>query len=400
LEPERDPDPENPTTEEVPGKCVACGATNPEDAENCRNCGEPLWEESDDDEAAADAKAAGGLGEWRGLIAIAGVFALAIAAWMLWAPSGAKTTEAPAAAPAGAETSSAPQRPENEVKEIEVAGDVVWIGTSKGVFAHDRKSGDTTLSLGASAGLPHEFVDAILVDRAGHTWIGCFGGGVSVYDGGKWTHHEPAKTGSKTVVYAFQDRAGVYWFATGGAGLFRFDGREWTQYDTKSGLPNDDVNVVEQDRDGSLWVGSNGGVSHFKDGTWKTYRVADGLVNDKVLAVLIDRDGAKWFGTWGGGLSRFDGTSWKAVPGPADGPRSPFVLSGRVDSHGRLWFGTHDGVSMKDGETWSHYTSGDGLLGSDVYALEIDGDGNKWFGTYKGLSRLGADNKEWKTFLH
>jgi len=398
MEPERDPE-EPKDDAATPITCEACGAQNDADAETCKSCGRVLEDEEEEEkgEGAADEEG-GGLAEWRGLLLIGGVFAAVVLAWFLLAPSKPSTST-------GTSTSTTPdsaavQKPENEVKEIELAGDMVWVGTSKGVFGHDRKTGEQKQLLNAANGLLHEFVDAILVDRDGKLWIGGFGGGLSVYDGANWTHHEPATTGGKTVICAIQDKSGKYWFATSGAGLFMLDGAKWTTYTRKNGLPDDEVNVVAQDTDGSIWAGTSLGAANLKDGKWKTYRTTDGLSNDKVLAVTVDAQGAKWFGTFGGGVSRFDGAQWRTYGALPEGPRSAFVLTARADASGKVWFGTHDGVSMYDGTTWTHFAPGDGLLGSDVYALEIDGDGQKWFGTYRGLSRLDAANKEWKQFPH
>jgi ligand-binding sensor domain-containing protein/ribosomal protein L40E len=399
MEPERDPEAPEDKAAATVVTCEACSAENDADAETCRSCGRELGTDDDEDDDEAAEGEGGGLAEWRGLLLIGGVFAAVVLAWFLLAPS------KPGTAP-GAATSTAPNdaaavpKPENEVKEIELAGDMVWVGTSRGVFGHDRKTGEQKQLLNATTGLLHEFVDSILADRDGKLWIGGFGGGVSVYDGANWTHHEPATTGNKTVIAAVQDRAGKYWFATSGAGLYAFDGAKWTNYTRKNGLPDDEVNAIAQDADGSVWAGTSLGAAHFKDGKWKTYRTTDGLANDKVLAIAVDAQGAKWFGTFGGGLSRFDGTAWRTYGALPDGPRSAFVLSARADSSGKLWFGTHDGVSMYDGAAWTHFAPGDGLLGQDVYAIEIDADGQKWFGTYRGVSRLDAANKEWKQFPH
>jgi ligand-binding sensor domain-containing protein len=397
MESERDPEQPEGAEEAAPVKCDACGAENPEDAETCRSCGRVL--ETEDETEEEGEEEGGGFAEWRGLLLIGGVFALVMAAWFLLSPAKPATTPG-AAAPSTQGDVTAAAKPENEVKEIEIAGDVVWVGTSKGVFGHDRKTGEQKQLLNAASGLPQEFVDSILVAQDGKLWIGSFGGGMNVWDGTNWAYHDPTTTGNKTVIYAFQDRAGKFWFATSGAGLFTFDGGKWASYTKKNGLPDDEVNVVAQDTDGSMWVGTSLGVAHLKDGKWKVYRTTDGLANDKVLAIAVDASGVKWFGTFGGGVSRFDGAQWRTFGSLPEGPRSAFVLSARADAAGHLWFGTHDGASMYDGTSWTHFAPGDGLLGGDVYAIEIDADGQKWFGTYKGLSRLGADDKSWKQFPH
>lgn len=398
MDPEKEPETEGTPAADI--ECDACGAQNPADAEKCRNCGEALYEDEPAEDAAASEKD-GGLAEWRGLIVVGAIFCVVIAIWMLWTPSPPKPGTVPSTEAAKATDAPAPSMPANEVKEIELVGDAVWVGTSKGVFVLDRKTGAPKQHLDTTSGLTHDFIDAILADSKHRIWVGCFGGGVSVLDGAEWKHYEAMKTNGRTIVYAFEDKSGTLWFGTGGAGALSFDGSKWTTYTSANGLPHDEVNMIVQDKEGALWFGTGGGVARFKDGRWNSYRAADGLANDKVMAILFDKDGGKWFGTWGGGITRFDGTKFSQVPaGPAEGPISSFILSGRTDAQGRHWFGTHDGVSMWDGKAWRHFTSADGLLGSDVYTLEIDTDGYIWFGTYKGVSRLSPDLKEWKTFTN
>jgi ligand-binding sensor domain-containing protein len=54
---------------------------------------------------------------------------------------------------------------------------------------------------------------------------------------------------------------------------------------------------------------------------------------------------------------------------------------------GAVWFGTTGGASRFDGETWTTYTTADGLAHDQVNAIAIGPDGAVWFGTSGGVSR-------------
>ena len=59
---------------------------------------------------------------------------------------------------------------------------------------------------------------------------------------------------------------------------------------------------------------------------------------------------------------------------------------------GVLWFGTRGGVSRFDGETWTSYTTADGLVHDNVSVVEVAPDGR--IGTSNeagGPVRLGFD---------
>jgi ligand-binding sensor domain-containing protein len=58
-----------------------------------------------------------------------------------------------------------------------------------------------------------------------------------------------------------------------------------------------------------------------------------------------------------------------------------------VAPDGALWFGTWDGVSRFDGQTWTTYTTKDGLTNDSVEAIAVAPDGALWFGTGGGVSR-------------
>jgi ligand-binding sensor domain-containing protein len=119
------------------------------------------------------------------------------------------------------------------------------------------------------------------------------------------------------------DSAENKWFGTWGGGLSRFDGSRWTTFTTKDGLAGNVVNALAFDRRGVIWIGTDAGVSRMDPNAcspvkrasdssptvqcrFTTFTTADGLYHDAVYAVAIDGTGAKWFGTYGG-VSRYAG---------------------------------------------------------------------------------------------
>lgn len=106
------------------------------------------------------------------------------------------------------------------------------------------------------------------------------------------------------------------WFGTWGGGLSRFDGTRWTTFSTKDGLAGNVVNSLAFDRRGVLWIGTDAGVSRVDPKgcagaraatcRFTTLTTVDGLYHDAVYAVAVDASGAKWFGTYGG-VSRYTG---------------------------------------------------------------------------------------------
>lgn len=80
----------------------------------------------------------------------------------------------------------------------------------------------------------------------------------------------------------------------------------------------------------------------------------------------------------------------------ADGLLNDNALCVDVDDDDVVWFGTQAGISSFDGNTWTNYTEADGLVDNTVFAILVDLYGNIWAGTDFGLSVYDGDN--WWTY--
>jgi ligand-binding sensor domain-containing protein len=96
------------------------------------------------------------------------------------------------------------------------------------------------------------------------------------------------------------DRQGVVWAGTWGGGLSRYDGRKWTSYTTKEGLPGNHVSMLHVDPKGTLWIGTNNGLAQMKDGKFRRMGRDDGLFGDTIFSMAAAPDGAIWVGSFGG----------------------------------------------------------------------------------------------------
>lgn len=97
------------------------------------------------------------------------------------------------------------------------------------------------------------------------------------------------------------DRKGTVWAGTWGGGLSRFDGKRWTNYTTKDGLPGNHVFMLHLDRRGRLWVGTNNGLTSWQGGKFaKKLTIEDGLFANNVFSMTTGTDGDLWVGSYGG----------------------------------------------------------------------------------------------------
>jgi ligand-binding sensor domain-containing protein len=104
------------------------------------------------------------------------------------------------------------------------------------------------------------YVFAILIDLRGNKWFGTWGGGVSRFDGTRWTNYTTRQGLAGNIVYALaRDPSGAVWAGTN-HGLSRFDGSGWRSYTRAEGLPGDDVYAIAPSPDGYVWIAQRGGV--------------------------------------------------------------------------------------------------------------------------------------------
>lgn len=130
---------------------------------------------------------------------------------------------------------------------------------------------------------------------------------------------------------------------------------------------------------------------------FETLGVEQGLPSSRVYEVVEDRNGFLWIAT-AEGLARYDGVEfrvWRRDPADPGSLPANDVQTVFVDREDRVWLGTVDGglSLLERGEgrfrTWRGGAGGDGLGGTDVWAIAQGPDGAIWVGTFEGgLNRV------------
>jgi ligand-binding sensor domain-containing protein len=309
----------------------------------------------------------------------------------------------------------------------------LWVGTDRAQYAINPVTAKASLEFPMVDELPAGRLDFLLASAGGGYW--------RLADGRiqKWTGNRlerdwgPYPWGRTNVTAACEDRQGNLVVGTLGAGVFWFDADgKATRLSTQEGLSYNYILSLVVDREGNLWVGTDGGglnrvrrqvfqtltetrglvvqsvmedtpaalwlgfnvvgfnangVSSWTNGVMHWFGPSQGLMNSSVRAVFLDRDHRLWAGTWGAGLFRMVNGQFQRVAGAETVP--PTVHAIHEDRAGQLWIGTQGGLARWDEQTWTVFTTTDGLTANEVQALADDPEGNLWVGTVGGgLSRL------------
>lgn len=90
---------------------------------------------------------------------------------------------------------------------------------------------------------------------------------------------------------------GVIWAGTWGGGVSRYDGKRWTNLTTQDGLAGNIVYSIAQDEKGVFWFGTDKGLSRFDGKSWKNLGKSDGLFDSHVYTVAVAPNGDIWAGT-------------------------------------------------------------------------------------------------------
>jgi len=124
--------------------------------------------------------------------------------------------------------------------------------------------------------------------------------------------------------------------------------------------------------------------ARFKDDANYNIRHLDleqGMSSLFIRAILEDSRGNFWIGTYDKGVSMYNGEYFTHFT-VKDGLSSNTINTIFEDSKGNIWFGTWGGgACMYNGVYFTHFTETEGLAENHIYAIFEDRQGNIWFGT-------------------
>jgi len=292
--------------------------------------------------------------------------------------------------------------PDNDLRNLNVDGRHVWVNSaSKGIGRYDGNSWRIwrpTPSPCAGPGCDTTFYEplfpwALLVDRVGKKWFGCWEYAVEELDDSvdppRFVHHRISDAlgiGAHTRMWASASDS-----AEAADNKTKVNGR-WFGADTPS------LGVIEpiglEYYSDSMSNGVNTGIPVYR-GNVRT-SINPGLRNNKIHGLTVDRFGKVWVGTTGQGLLRFDVPP--AHPAPFVGENINFELitgSDRLDVQGLVARG--DSIWALTTHELQRYHRPANALPVATYTipeatplfaanpLAVGPDGSPWVGTEAGI---------------
>jgi hypothetical protein len=294
-------------------------------------------------------------------------------------------------------------------------GNLLWVGTKKGLFAFDRNQWNR---YGQKDGLPSDFVTAILAVSKRLIWVGT-DQGIVKFDGANWSASPFGKDSHDKHVVDIANRGEREFWAATRRELFKFDGQTWQPHERYAFKIGDDLEKVV-----TRFLGTEDEkqISQAIDFVKKYNALQDSIlspgkeinipfdlaINGEITTLVIDDHGDLWVGTnWG--LKRYADNRWITygyslhIATEGDDTRKvaeKFLRSSNQERIEKLSsmimeYNHLDSPQLQPGKKLYIYYN---ATGSNILSLAEAGGDKLFVGTEYGTVRW--DGEEWGRYYH
>jgi ligand-binding sensor domain-containing protein/serine phosphatase RsbU (regulator of sigma subunit) len=213
---------------------------------------------------------------------------------------------------------------ENSITVINGRGDLVWIGTKKGLWSINTGNNEKKWYSINKGGLPHNSISSLFIDSKDKLWVTTPSSILSYIQDGKIIKIPlNSPKGNLTLGPITEDTDSRIWVGSNGNGVFIIQPDSIANLTMKEGLLSNFCYSLKSDNQNNIWVGHRGGLSRIRttDFSIKPVRNFDGSTDTyhfNLNAVFKDSFGKIWFGS-DKGIVSYD-------PSVADPLKSPPVL--------------------------------------------------------------------------
>jgi hypothetical protein len=186
-----------------------------------------------------------------------------------------------------------------KVVSMAIDGDVVWVGSEKGLSLLDKKTEGWKGFYSSQNGLSGNFVNAILVEP-NFIWIGT-NGGISRFHKLKkaWKTYSQKEGLGEVEIKSLARVGEKIWAGDIGGSLFEYDSiaDRWKKIEPTDPLKNGGIQYISVTKE-RAFVCRDTGVSiyDFQTGQWESLTMADGLLSNTIFSAAEDKNSI-WFGT-------------------------------------------------------------------------------------------------------
>lgn len=252
------------------------------------------------------------------------------------------------------------------------------IGTDKGIVVYNEQNKLSKVYFHSNdpGSIQAGGVTAIYIDREKHTWVGTWGGGLSLLDSKKGKFE--------------------YFLKYNGSNFF-----------DDSYTADANVFAITEDSKGNIWIGYMFGIIDCFNKISKKfahYNIGRSVnkPNMTMRSMVIDKNDVIWIGASAGGLIQFNTNTREAKLINEKISNSSLTLSKigsevyslQLDRNQNLWLGTGSGLGFynKYNKEYKLYGSEYGLPSSTINSIILDENQDVWLSTLKGISHFDVKN--------
>jgi ligand-binding sensor domain-containing protein len=252
-------------------------------------------------------------------------------------------------------------------------------------------------------------------DAGGNIWIGTEDAGLTCYNPATNTYRNfipDGKPGSISYhnIHGLLADGDKLWIGTFKHGVDVMDIRtqkvirHYSKTDDPHSICDNSIFSIFKDAAGNLWFGTIYGLSIYnprEDNFTKISHTGDTFIYD----VFQSYDGVLWFASFNRGVFRYNPLKeeWKNFTHDPDNPESlayDKIISIFEDSKKNIWFSSEGGGICRfnrEDDTFTSFTTKDGLPNDVVYKIMEDNKGLFWLTSNSGLSCFNPGNGHIKT---
>jgi|GEM_PF-6104199 len=251
---------------------------------------------------------------------------------------------------------------------------VLWVGTNGGGIS--RYDGNKFSTLSVNQGLSDNMVYAICHTDKNTTWIGT-SSGLSLYRNLRITDYSK-EYGNSRINKIISDENGGIWIADNTRGLAHFKDHKLTRWNVQNGLPSNSVKDIHLADDGTLWIATLEGLSKFNGKSFINFNRKNGLLEDYVGYVFLDNEGSifcahsKGFSILRNQEGEYQSEKVKT---------NFFIHSFASDRFNNLLVTTQSGLYIYENKILKPIKISNGNLKVSIGSIYEDHEGNIWLGS-------------------
>lgn len=293
---------------------------------------------------------------------------------------------------------------------------VFWVGTQNGALNKFIRSSSESFTVyqndpSNANSLSNNSITSLFEDGSGDFWVGTQGGGLNRQDARtlsfiNYVHNpnDPTSISSDFINSIYQDSFGNVWIGTiDGLNLYNeltdsFIHFKHDQNDENT-ISGNIITTIFEDSKNIIWVGTlNNGLNAYDrdSGEFRRFTHSSSdpntISHNKIWSMFEDDRGIFWVGTHGFGLNRYDRvreefTRYTNDPNDPNSISDNFINVIRQDNDGNMWVGTINGLNKfnPETETFTRYSTADGLPNNVIYGIIVDYRGHLWLSTNNGI---------------